>query len=523
MTGKVNLSLSRGGQRTGRFLRYVMRILMVVILWLVVLATAVWLRVDSLVARPIHFDEATGARITADRLEPTSDYAFNPVHNHGPTLSFAGAIASRLAGDDSWKTMSVLPLRAVTVTSGVLLVMVPLYWRRRFGDAPMLLAATLLATSPLLVYYSRMYIHEILLALFGILVVVMLCRKRTLWAAGAMLGLMFATKESFAISVIAWGIAGVGVAWQFRETIRLQVWRELFDEWWRPVVAMLICAAAVSVVFYTDGLSRPSGIWDAVRTFFIYKTEGGHDKPFGYYVSMMLVPRKDAVWWGETTVALLALLAFVRSFSKSMPKDKAAVIRFLAYATVAHFAIYSLIAYKTPWLMCLPWAHVCLLAGFSLVSITSWKSWPTVATTIAIVITLSLQFRQTRWATGRFEIDQRNAYAYVPTSRDIESMERWLNQLAAGDPKRIEPIAVVGSYYWPLPWYLRNFDAVGYWQDASDPSLSQCGVVLALPEEADAVSAKLTNTHTGFPRSLRTNVVVTLYLRNDLWKQWIEE
>jgi len=495
----------------------------VVLSWVLVLATAVWLRVDSLDARPIHFDEATGARITADRLEPTSDYAFNPVHNHGPTLSLVGSLASRMAGQDSWQSMTKLPLRAVTVIAGVLLVMVPLCWRRRFGDVPMLLAAALLSTSPLLVYYSRMYIHEVLLSLFGLLVVVTLCRKRTLWAAGVFLGFMFATKESFAISVIAWGMAGVAVAWQFRETILTRPWREHIAEWWRSVLAMLICAAAISVMFYTDGLTRPSGIWDAVKTFFIYKTEGGHDKPFGYYLSMMLVPRKVAVWWGETTVAVLALLAFIRSFSESMPRDKAAAIQFLTYAAAAHFAIYSVIAYKTPWLMCLPWAHVCLLAGFSLVSTRSWKSWQIVLTTIAIVITLGLQFRQTRWATGRFEIDQRNAYAYVPTSRDIESMERWLNQLTAGNSERIEPIAVVGSYYWPLPWYLRDFKAVGYWQDASDPSLSQCGVVLVMPEQLDAASAKLANTHTGFPRSLRTNVVVTLYLRNDLWKQWIEE
>ncbi len=496
---------------------------MVVISWVLVLAAAVWLRVDSLDARPLHFDEATGARITADRLEPASDYKFNPVHNHGPTLSLAGAVAARMAGEDDWESMTKMPLRAVTVAAGVLLVMVPLCWRRRFGDAPMLLASALLATSPLLVYYSRMYIHEILLALFGLLVVVTLCRKRTLWLAGVFLGLMFATKESFAISVIAWGMAGVAVAWQFRDRLRTRTWREQFNEWWRPVVAMLICAAVVSVVFYTDGFTRPSGIWDAVQTYFVYKTEGGHDKTFGYYLSMMLAPRKDAVWWGETSVAVLAMLAYIRSFSKAMPMNQVAAIRFLAYATVAHFGIYSLIAYKTPWLMCLPWAHVCLLAGFSLVPIRSWKSWQTAATTIVIVVTLILQFRQTRWATGRFEIDQRNAYAYVPTSRDIEGMERWLSQLADGDPDRLEPLAVVGSYFWPLPWYLRDYERVWYWADASDPSLNQCGVVLVLPEEVNEVSAKLTNTHTGFPRSLRNNVVVTLYLRNDLWKQWIED
>ena len=37
------------------------------------------------------------------------------------------------------------------------------------GDYGAALSAALLATSPLLVYYSRMYIHESWLALFGLL------------------------------------------------------------------------------------------------------------------------------------------------------------------------------------------------------------------------------------------------------------------------------------------------------------------------------------------------------------------
>ena len=28
----------------------------------------------------------------------------------------------------------------------------------------------------------------------------------------------------------------------------------------------------------------------------------------------------------------------------------------------------------------------------------------------------------------------------------------------------LEPVAVIGSDYWPLPWYLRAFDQIGYWQ-----------------------------------------------------------
>ena len=89
----------------------------------------------------------------------------------------------------------------LTAIAGTLLVLVPLLWRRRFGDGPMLLAAALLATSPLLVYYSRMFIHESLLVLFGMLALVSLTRAPRYGIPGLFVGLMFATKESFAISM----------------------------------------------------------------------------------------------------------------------------------------------------------------------------------------------------------------------------------------------------------------------------------------------------------------------------------
>ena len=37
------------------------------------------------------------------------------------------------------------------------------------------------------------------------------------------------------------------------------------------------------------------------------------------------------------------------------------------------FLAYSLITGKTPWLACLPWAHVCLLAGFGVAAGAGWR------------------------------------------------------------------------------------------------------------------------------------------------------
>ena len=74
--------------------------------------------------------------------------------------------------------------------------------------------------------------------------------------------------------------------------------------------------------------------------------------------------------------------------------------------------------------MCLPWAHVCLLAGLSVRGVTSWKM---PAQAIAILLLGGVVFQQHRlakFAVGRFETDARNPYAYTPTSRNIESGAR---------------------------------------------------------------------------------------------------
>ena len=125
----------------------------------------------------------------------------------------------------------------------------------------------------------------------------------------------------------------------------------------------------VAGFFYTDGFRHPRGAIDAVRTFFVYETVAGHDKPFGYYFHLLALPFKSGgVWWFGTPVVLLALLGFATNIRRT-------VVRFLAWSAVGHFLIYSLFAYKTPWLACLPWAHVCLLAGFGIAGFSKHRLW----------------------------------------------------------------------------------------------------------------------------------------------------
>lgn len=496
--------------------------LVIIACWLSLIALGAFLRFEQLELRPFHCDEATGARLTAKRMA-AGVTQFDPQHFHGPMLSSLAMPVCRWLGEDRWQTMTQGTLRLVPAVAGLLTVLLPLCWRRRWGDAPMLLAAALLAVSPLLVYYSRMFIHESMLGLFGMLAVMSLLSYPKYGIPGIFIGLMFATKESFVISLIAWAGAAVGVAvWNFRSLRRdalLAAWRE----YRLHVLASVATTVLVSAYFYTDGFRQLHGLADAVNTFRIYKTGEGHDKPFHYYLQFLLVPQKSGgIWWYGTPVGLLALVAVVRSFGRSLPDLRLRVtIQFLALASAAHFIGYGLIAYKTPWLMVLPWAQVCLLAGFSVAGCgaLTWRWQAGVIVPVGLV--LGSQYRQTFYANGRLASDERNPFAYVPTRRNIESIEPWLHEVAKAAPGgTLEPIAVIGASYWPLPWYLRSFSTIGYWPQPP-PGLDQMPLVFCVPETEAAVTADLAKTHTPLPRGLRANVSITLFVRNDIWQAWM--
>lgn len=482
--------------------------------WIAVAVVAVFLRWNDLGARPFHADEATGARITAHRVE-SGNYVFDPKHYHGPTLSGAGMVVARVTGMNRWAEFEKGPLRALPALAGCLLVLAPLLGRRRFGDAPMLIAALALASSPLLVYYSRMYIHEMLLGLFGVLALFQFACTKRWWLAGVWVGLMFATKETFIFSIVAWGAAG-GVLYllSLRGPDKVMP-AELVRRFWHPALLAVGLAVLTSLAFYTNGFTRWQGAVDAVKSYFIYDLVEGHDKPVAYFLELLLWPReRGGTWWFETPVALVAAAALVFSFvSRPMEPATRLAIRFLALSAVFHLAIYSAIAYKTPWLMVLPWAHVCLLAGF--VAATVPRGNKAVAGVVALVLTAGFasQFVQSRRATGKFASDDRNPYAYVPTSADIETLGPWLDSLDEALPERaLQPILVVGSGFWPTPWYLRKRDGVYLSREVPD-GVERLPIICTTGDLTEA----LIGTHVPVPKGLRTDTPMTVWVRTDFW------
>ena len=129
--------------------------------WFGIALLASALRLHDLSDRPIHADEATGARILANRLADKT-YQFDPQHFHGPLLSLVAIPIAKARHESSWAELTPFTLRLGPVIAGCLLTLTPLLWVRRLGTAAALAAASLLATSPLLVYYNRIYILSLI-------------------------------------------------------------------------------------------------------------------------------------------------------------------------------------------------------------------------------------------------------------------------------------------------------------------------------------------------------------------------
>lgn len=498
----------------------------IIVAWLGLLIASAYLRFHDLEVRPMHADEATGARILAQRLE-SDDYSFNPKHFHGPALSLSTQLIAVVRGESTWNELSKRTVRMGPALAGLLMVLTPLLWLRQIGATAALLAGAFIATSPLIVYYNRMFIHESLLALLGMIAVALiykLIQRPSRWLAvtsGIAIGLMFATKETFAISMIAWSVAA-SACLLYRPLMQGDMNRiqPRFKDYIKAAGLIAIAAAFTATLFYTNGFQNLNGIGNAIKTFFVYETTEGHSKAFSYYFQLLLWPKHTlGSWWSEALIGLLAVISILKLLRHSRINE---TILFLAVASGLHLFIYSCIGYKTPWLMLLPWAQVCLLAGVAIHSLQKSSRAIRLTCALLIVAGLGYQTKQSLHANGPYASDARNPYAYVPTSKDVEVLEQWLDQLIQQKNGISEStIAVIGSEYWPLPWYLRAFDSIGYWPEP-ETRHADYPLVFVMPEQVLSAGAKLQDSHTELPRSLRAEVPVVLYLRNDIWQQWTE-
>src|SRR5437867_2851908 len=202
------------------------------VILLVIVGLGLLLRCPRLDERPMHNDEAVNA-IKFGQLWEQGSYKYDPNEHHGPSLFYSTLAVARLTSSPDFEHLTETKLRLITVLFGIgLIVLLPLLVDGLGRDSAVW-AGLFTAVSSAMVFYSRYYIHEMLLIFFAFLALAAGWRywrtRKIGWVllAGAGLGMMHATKETFVITVSAALLA----LWLN------QVWNRLLDASGLPVPA----------------------------------------------------------------------------------------------------------------------------------------------------------------------------------------------------------------------------------------------------------------------------------------------
>jgi uncharacterized protein (TIGR03663 family) len=462
-------------------------------------------------------------------------YKYDPNEHHGPSLVYFTFALARLTGAPDLGHFSEARLRSVDALFGLgLILLLPLI-ADGLGRRPVLWAGFLTAVSPAMVFYSRYFIHEMLLVFFSFLALAAgwrYWRSRKLgWAllAGAAVGLMHATKETFVLTLAA---AALALALN-------QVWNRWLDASGLPVKApplnSLHLAAALAVwlgvvlMLFSSFFTNAQGPLDSVRTYgsWLGRAGGGspHIYPWTFYFHRLLWfhVRKGPVW-SEAMIGVLALVGAASGFTRQrLGQANAGFIRFLALYTFSLTAAYCLIAYKTPWCLLGFWHGVILLAGVGaavLIRSPRWRVLRIVACA-ALVAGIAHLGWQARRASVPFASDPRNPYVFAQTWPDLLRLVDKVKALAQADPlgpQMLIKVIAPDDDYWPLPWYLRDFRRIA-WSNALPPDPYAPVMIVAANLRA-ALDERKTHLMAGY-FELRPQVFLELYVQLDLWRAYL--
>jgi uncharacterized protein (TIGR03663 family) len=486
------------------------------------------LRLARLDVRPMHHDEANQA-VKFGALLERGEYQYDAHDHHGPSLYFLTLPSAWLRGQSTLAAIDEHTVRIVPVAFGAATILLLPLLSPAIGRDAVAAAALLLAVSPAMVFYSRMYIQESMFTCFILAFVIALgravCTPGLLWPtiAGLAAGLAVATKETSAIvfpaAVVACACAVLSV-------------RRQPEPSWQPVASGAIrrlgvgaaCAMLVAGLFYSSFLTDLPGVLGPFRAVGDYVDRGtapvAHVQPWHYYLRLLTWSSSGGLSWSEGVIMLLAGVGAIAGWRQGFWG------RYLVLTAAITTAIFSTIPYKTPWNV-LPF-HMLLIvvAGLGFASLVR-ASTPRVARA-ALTVALTAASGHLAWQAWRaaavYASDPRNPYVYAQTVPDAVRMATRIRELAALTPEGARMVVSVIApphEQWPMPWYLRSMPNVGYWASPSDPAALSASIVVASTSFTDAIDSTLGDRYVSEFAGLRPDVLLALYIDRDLWDRFL--
>ncbi len=466
------------------------------------------LRLPQLGARPMHTDEAVNAYIVGELLAG-KPFTYDPQDRHGPALAALALPLARAQGAKAFSDLTESELRLTSTLAGTVTILLFGAAVEMFGFGPCMIAALLFAGAPLPVYYDRYFIHESIFVAVAFALILSSWRwykdRSTAQAAlaGGCAALMLASKETAVLHFFALAVAAIVFwHWNLRGENPGGLWRP------KAVLAATTVFLLISLMLFTwfgtNWRALPT-LLHAVPNLFARAVSEGHQKPFWYFAQLL------TGGWSGGLISALAFTGFFQTVRRRDPSPYG----FLAIYAFLLAVIYSLIPYKTPWLALNLWLPIALFGGLSIQSL--WRmpaQYPALRIPLRAACILmgsvaaALIGHDTHQRAFVHPADEANPYAYAHTSEDLLGLPAEIDRLARQNAIAAPRIAVIASDPWPLPWYLRHYSQVGFWQPGQQPG--EADFYITSTEAADQYADQLQSFRPEF-FGVRPGVLILLW------------
>lgn len=506
-------------------------------LFFLIVLLAFVIRSARLNLRPMHHDEANQA-VKFGLLLEKGEYTYDPSDHHGPTLYYLTLPLAWISSGAFFENLSEITLRLVPVVFGVTVLLLLLVFKDGMGKTDKIFAGLFYTVSPAMVFFSRFYIQEILLLFFMAGAIASGWRyyrkPSSSWAiaAGLFAGLMYATKETCVILFGAMAGALTLLLLLERKNFKKAEKGRRFSS--RHFLLFVGAAAVVAIVFYSSFFENLSGPLDSVLAYKNYFSRAGsggiHSHPWYYYIQMLSFFRlQPGPYWSEIFILILALIGGATGFVRNKKDDNNLnLIRFIFFFTLFSLTIYSSVSYKTPWNL-LPFHFgFMLLAGFgaSFLIHLSKKVWIKIGVVVLLLLGiyhLSIQCYRTNFI---YYADPRNPYVYSQTTNDFLNLVERVHDLSSVHPDGKDifiKVVAAPTEYWPLPWYLRQYDRVGYWEDIKNAfDYPEASIIISSMDKAEEIVSKIGDRFISEFYGLRPGVLLSLHIEKNLWDKFIQ-
>lgn len=458
------------------------------LLFLAIFALATFLRSYAISDRPFHNDEGVNYFFVRDVLSKGL-YNYSHENYHGPSYFYLLTAFCHILGT------SDLSIRLASAFSSLVLMALVYFSFNFISKTSRLLSIILLGVSTTFLYYSRYSIHETLLVLSCIMGLCFAYRWILFNKANDVLlftfsiALSISTKETFIIHLAAM-LGALFICFPLK-----LIFQTLCKSSKSISIGIFICLITI-FAFYSGSFQSIEGVRELFMGVPQWIGRGhsdvGHHKPFSYYYNVILrvepfvllsiLPLVDfffrfIAWIYKSNNKKQLVLNFFRNgFNFEVVEEIKASYLFSFYA-LASFIAYSYVPYKTPWLIINITVPAIIGLCIYLTTLIKTKSLYYANVLILVIVSCcySLQYNFKQDSLGFFGqylnskgvVGEDNPLAYVHTSDGMVEISKKISAYAYAHPGSRILIAVTA--YWPLPYYLREFESQLMYAQGADP------------------------------------------------------